>query len=303
MNIQSLSIVVPNNSCINKCAFCVSRMHCDDYTNDIFSVAGKKNTYKHFNNIDEYKKRLEFARDNGCNTVMLTGTSEPQQNRRFLEFFGLLNKRLEKPFRWIELQTTGVLLDSDYLTFLKNDVGVSTISISISSFTEELNRKYIGVPEKVALNVKSLCKKIKDLGFNLRLSINLTDSFNNYYDEDLNNSNKAYNLFEDIKEYYNPDQVTFRVLYANGNTEQANWVRKHSCDENIINVIKNYIKQCGSKLERLPYGMQKYSVHGMSVVIDDDCMSKESEEDYKYLILRPNCKLYSRWDDKASLIF
>ena len=50
MNIQSLSIVVPNNSCINKCAFCVSRMHCDDYTNDIFSVAGKENTYKHYVN-------------------------------------------------------------------------------------------------------------------------------------------------------------------------------------------------------------------------------------------------------------
>lgn len=50
-------------------------------------------------------------------------------------------------------------------------------------------------------------------------------------------------------------------------------------------------------------------------LIDDDCMAKNGErrvfgeppmsrdESYKYLILRPDCKLYSQWDDKASLIF
>ena len=33
-------------------------------------------------------------------------------------------------------------------------------------------------------------------------------------------------------------------------------------------------------------------------------MSKRINKDaVKYLILRPNCKLYSKWDDKGSLIF
>lgn len=52
------------------------------------------------------------------------------------------------------------------------------------------------------------------------------------------------------------------------------------------------------------------SLHGLSVVLDDDCMGKRdctadgnTEENYKYLILRPDCKLYSAWDDPASLIF
>lgn len=302
MNIQSLSIVVPNKSCINHCAFCVSRMHCEEYQNTIFNASSDRNS-SFYCGIDEYKKRLEFARDNGCNTVMLTGTSEPQQNKHFLQFFGDINRKLEKPFRWIELQTTGVLLDDEYLKFLREVVGVNTISISLSAFDEQLNKKYIGIASKLDLNVKELCKKIKEHGFNLRLSVNLTDYFNLYKDSSVYQSDTAYKLFKGIKDFYNPDQVTFRVLYANGNTEQANWVREHSCNENIINIIKNYVRQYGSKLERLPYGMQKYSVCGMSVVIDDDCMSKESQEDYKYLILRPNCKLYSRWDDKASLIF
>ena len=35
MNIQSLSVVVPNKSCVNNCAFCVSKMHCDSYKNQM----------------------------------------------------------------------------------------------------------------------------------------------------------------------------------------------------------------------------------------------------------------------------
>jgi len=47
----------------------------------------------------------------------------------------------------------------------------------------------------------------------------------------------------------------------------------------------------------------KYSVDGMSTVLDEDCMNTEAKEELKYVILRPNCKLYSKWDDTASLIF
>ena len=64
----------------------------------------------------------------------------------------------------------------------------------------------------------------------------------------------------------------------------------------------------GKPLGVLPYGATKYSLHGMAVVVDDDCMAKgklpgEEKDAYKYLILQPDCKLYSQWDDPASLIF
>ena len=42
----------------------------------------------------------------------------------------------------------------------------------------------------------------------------------------------------------------------------------------------------------------------MSTVVDEDCMAKSEEKKaLKYLILRPNCKLYTQWDDKGSLLF
>ena len=292
MNILSLSIVVPNRQCINNCRFCVSRMHCEqiphliDITKSDFEIHQR-----------DYLERMAFARDNGCNTVMLTGTSEPQQNRQFLQFFSEMNKRLVKPFRWIEMQTTGVLLDDAYLKFLRGCVGISTISVSITSFEDDVNRDYTRMPASCAVELKSLCRSIKEHGFNLRLSVNLTDWFNQYE----GNPNK---FFSDAKEYFNPDQITLRVLYSSSDeSEQAKWVREHACNEKVVSSLVEEVRKNASPLERLPYGRIKYSFHGMSLVIDDDCMSKTSIEDYKYLILQPNCRLYSRWDDAASLIF
>lgn len=273
-------------------------MHCENIPNLIDINNPDFQLYK-----KDYIKRLNFARDNGCNTVMLTGSSEPQQNKHFLHFFSQINKTLDKPFRWIELQTTGVLLDDNYLTFLRETVDVNVISLSVSAFDDVVNRQYTRMPEGVLVDLKSLCKKIKNHGFILRLSINLTDYFNRYKKTTIPTYNST-EFFKDIKEQFNPDQITFRILYANNDgSEQSNWVSEHSCDKDSVRILSEYIKSCGTPLEKLPYGRIKYSFEGTSVVIDDDCMSKSSTEDYKYLILQPNCKLYSRWDDTASLIF
>ena len=292
MNIQSLSIVVPNRHCINNCRFCVSRMHCEnipiliDIQTPDFEIHQK-----------DYLERMAFARDNGCNTVMLTGTSEPQQNRQFLQFFSDMNARLDKPFRWIEMQTTGVLLDDSYLKFLRGCVGISTISVSVTSFDDEINRDYVRMPAGQAVLLKSLCRNIKEHEFNLRLSVNLTDYFDKY-------DKTPETFFADAQELFNPDQITMRVLYKNDDeNEQARWVQEHACQDSTVKNLINQVRENALPLERLPYGRIKYSYLGMSVVIDDDCMSKTAQEDYKYLILQPNCRLYSRWDDPASLIF
>ena len=135
MNIQSLSVVVPNKKCINDCKFCVSKMHANKYQNNM----DISNCNYHMA-IEDYIKRLEFARDNGCNTIILTGSSEPQQNKNFLATFGLINKNLKNPFKIIEIQTTGALLDDNYIKFLKNHVKVTSISISVSSFNDIENK-------------------------------------------------------------------------------------------------------------------------------------------------------------------
>lgn len=127
--VQSLSIVVPNKKCINNCAFCVSKMHCNDYTN---MMDDNKPFYDLY--LKDYIKRLNFCKKRGIDTVMLTGDSEPQKNRNFLTYFGLFMQLMEEPFSKIEIQTTGTLIDRNYLHFLRNHIGINTIALSLSSF-------------------------------------------------------------------------------------------------------------------------------------------------------------------------
>lgn len=67
--------------------------------------------------------------------------------------------------------------------------------------------------------------------------------------------------------------------------------------------IKEFILENGNKLERLSFGSRKYSVNGISTVIDENCMGKDADDNLKYLIIRENAKIYTQWDDSGSLIF
>ena len=293
MKIQSLSVVVPNKKCVNNCAFCVSKMHCDTYKNQMDDNLPFFDLY-----LRDYLKRLEFARDNGCNTIMLTGNSEPQQNRKFLTYFGMFMQMMQHPFRWIEMQTTGVMLDQNYLRFLRNHVGVNLISLSVSSLNDQMNRAIIGAKRSLMPDLDWLCREIKRYDFSLRLSLNLTSEFNQY---DI----LPQNLFEKCKAL-GADQVTLRVLYSSGtDTPQDNWIAQNAMSQCGTNKLLDYVRENGRVLGVLPHGAIKYSLKGMCVVIDADCMDKADKtgEDYKYLILQPDCKLYSSWDDPASLIF
>ncbi|HOA80831.1 MAG TPA: radical SAM protein [Defluviitaleaceae bacterium] len=291
MKIQSLSVCVPAG-CLNKCKFCVAHMHKDEYTNQIEDNRRFYDLYR-----NDYLKRMQFARDNGCNTVILTGDGEPLLNRSFLKDFGLMNKELDSPFRWIELQTSGTLLDDEYLRFLRNHVGVNTISLSLSSiFDSKKNAEYNGTKKGYEVDIDHLCSEIKRYDFNLRLSLNLTD----VYDGDFDSISRIFARAKDL----GADQITFRVLYMSDHeTEENDWIAKHSASPQFVANIRDYIINFGKPLEILPFGARRYSVHGISTVLDDDCMSQEVKDAVKYLILRPNAKLYSRWEDRGSLIF
>lgn len=289
MDIQSLSVVVPGG-CPNRCKFCVSHLHPNPFPNQIEENLRFYDLYR-----EDYIKRPMFARDNGCNTVMLTGNGEPLLNKNFLKSFTEWNQALQAPFRWIEIQTSGVTLDEEKLRWLRNFVGVSTISLSLSDvFSDSGNAEYNQTPEKLIVKIEELCAEIKRYDFNLRLSLNLTDKYND---------KSVPEIFRRCQEL-GADQLTLRVLYTSPQDDEAGidaWIRAHRCKD--VERFKEYIRMTGEALEKLPFGAIRYSCHDMSVVLDDDCMSTEAKNQVKYLVLQPNCKLYSRWDKKGSLLF
>lgn len=290
MEIQSLSVCVPTARCVNNCAFCVSKMSKSPYTNQIEKNKRFRDLYR-----KDYIKRLQFARDNGCNTVILTGDGEPLQNVRFLDDFSEWNEKLTSPFQWVELQTSGVMLNDEMLRHLRNTVGINTIALSLSDvFDSENNCSINGTPDKLKFDIDELCSEIKRYDFNLRLSLNMTEVYT---------SKGADEILCRAKEL-EANQITFRTLYTSGfNKPEDKWIEEHKCSNGRITFIDRYIKKFGHELEILPFGATRYSVGGMSVVLDNDCMATEVKNSIRYLVLRPDYKLYSRWDDAGSLVF
>lgn len=306
MKIQSLSIVVPSKGCINCCPFCVSRMHTNDYK-DLITGANKSTMMRSdWRSREDYMKRLAFVRDNGCNTAMLTGCSEPQQNMPFIKIFSKMNNELDKPFRNIEMQTTGANLTEKMIEELANHVGVTTVSISVSCISDDDHNSEIINRKRFPICLSALCKCIKDHGMNLRLSLNVTKEL--FFGlTDKGHYESMHKLLSSKCKYLGADQVTFRKMFSSDeDTYQSRWLREHRLEneEEWFKTLNRYVIDNGRFLNTLEYGNKRYSVNGMSVVIDEDCMAKDrNKSSFKYLILRPNCKLYTQWDDEGSLLF
>jgi hypothetical protein len=293
MNIQTISIVVPTKGCVNKCKFCVSRMHDNPYEDTPFDSF-------------QIKKRIKWAVMNNVNTCILTGTGEALQNKKFLKNIADLLFEMNHPFPNIELQTSGVFLlsqDYDYISLLQM-LGVNTVSISVSDiFDDKNNMDIIGTPERLKFKLSELTSFLKSKGMNIRLSLNMTSAFEHSEDSHLSPLSLPIQILSQCKKL-GADQITFRKLFESGDeSDQSVWVRKNKCSNKTVDYISEYIKCTGTSLYQLPFGSMVYSIMNMSTVIDDNCMNKDSFQSLKYVILREDGKLYSQWDDNGSLIF
>lgn len=301
MNVQSLSIAVPAG-CPNKCRFCVSKMRDTKYENLVWS-----NERKLYGG-DKMRDRMAFARDNGCNTMLFTGEGEPMRNKHFIFEVMRINSELSSPFKWVEIQTSGYSLiqaDADWM----RSIGISTVSLSVSDIFDDTSNVDI-MQSPSFFKAQDICDMIKNAGLNLRVSMNLTSTYNSLFPNkgELDCSNlidaAVFKIFNRLKEL-KADMVTFRKMYAydDAHGEISEWIISHNFYDIHLQWLDNRIKRYGNKLERLPFGAVRYSFDGISTVIDDDCMSQKTDDVLKYLILRPDGKLYTRWDDKGSLLF
>ncbi len=317
-NVQSLSICCPSatGKCINHCKTCTARQHDNPYKNKFFS--GKADSIEYWNDVI---KRMRQAQDDGCTTVMLTGSNEPQQNLSWLQGLYLAMKSLDKPFNNIEIQTTGATLNYDFLKMLKN-IGVTTVAVStFNIFDDTINRK-IEESADENLNLQQLCDNIEELGMNVRICVNVTDyvlttqqrehldKYDNYNETDI-----IVEKLRDISTYVSDilqrchelhaNQVTFRKMWANEGTPEAAWIHANEkYSDMILNAVKDAVTSNGTLLNKLPYGAARYDYLGFSIVVDTDSMAKDTNNNAtKYYIIREDGKMYSSWDSPASIIF
>lgn len=279
LNVRSLSIVVPTKQCVNSCKFCVSKLHPHDYPD-----LSREDTFE-----EKYFNILERLSTAGAHIAILTGEGEPLQNKRFLEIFGRLNKQLKEPL-YIELQSSGVMLSDENLKFLKETVGANLISLSVTDLMNDKNNmNIIGVHPKLSFNLADISKRIKAAGLMLRYSLNLIKVYDNYDLEDMFDHMKSNGI----------DQVTFRILFSEGECEIDKWIKQNSVSKEFINKMYDYVKNNGKILGTMP---TRYSVKGMSVCIDDDCMGRKEIQQMRYLIIRPDGNIYTKWDSTEKFI-
>ena len=306
-NAQSLSICVPAKACVNKCKFCVSCMHVDTYKNQMDENLPFYDLY-----FEDYVKRLIYAKENDANIMMITGDVEPLQNRHFLQTLSIINKYVLPQygcsgFNWIEIQTSCVGFNRNYARFLRNTVGVSVLSLSLSSFDDDMNAEILQSPKTLKVNIKETCAIVKEYDFTLRLSLNMSKyvieslGFENNESIDYDKLNDR--IFDKAIEL-GADQLTFRKLYTTGDNVQTDWINENKVADEFFVKVKEYIKKNGELIGVLPYGYSQYNVRGISVVVDEDCMNEEKavKNASKYFVLRQDCKLYDGWN-KSDIIF
>ncbi|TXT54323.1 MAG: putative Radical SAM domain protein [Candidatus Thorarchaeota archaeon] len=272
--IGSLQVTIPAG-CMNDCPFCVYRQHATRFRTEWQS--------NHERWTQEIAKRVRYAASRVA-AIMITSHGEPTININYIrDVMGIIN-RVAPEMAHVEIQTSGVGLTEEKLDILY-EAGIRVISLSVPALHEEDIIRIMRVPAKANYEPLNLVAMIREKGFVLRLSIAMTNWFDDY------NIDYIMDLLVNV---WKPSQASFKKLYGADN------IATKVYDE-LLTEFKSRTRY--RKLELLALGAWKYDADGIGVVWNDDCMVSEETADPRYLILQPDAKLYTRWDTKGSVIF
>jgi hypothetical protein len=292
MNIHSMSISIPAGHglplCNAACPFCISRLtgKAEKWNTGILQWTAK------------FKNACSFCRNNGVNTLLITGKGEPFINIRDSLSACLIAREY---FSIIEIQTNGSLCTEENLINLLNK-GLTTLAISISHPDPEENSRLINLKEVV--DYKKISGIANSLGLIVRVSFNLSRVWDY----------KNKKIIDWVKEILNDgsvkaDQYTFRIIDVppvaeiKDYTKIAGWIRKNKLNDKELDKINRYVQDNGIFIRKLNWGASIYDVNGFSVAIVD-CLQKPTgnDDDIRSVIFMPNAHVYSSWELKGSIL-
>jgi molybdenum cofactor biosynthesis enzyme MoaA len=259
---------------MNDCGFCVYRQHATK-----FKTEWKSDYLKWHREIE---RRLRYAADR-VEAVMITSHGEPTLNMKYIKDIMDILDRIAPWLAQVEIQTSGVGLSEEKLDFLY-ELGVRVISLSIPALNKDKIVEIMRVPARFNYDPIRLTERIRSKGFTLRLSIAMTDWFDDYSLDD---------ILSQLESIWQPDQVSFKKLIG------ADDMASRRYDE----LAEEFRAREYTRLELLPLDVWKYEAHSIGIVWNDDCMVSEEQKHPRYLILQPDGRLYTRWDTQASVIF
>lgn len=267
MKANSLSISIPSESvCKKNCPYCISNMTGKaevDFTN-------------FFRNIRKAKKIADNA-DISC--VIITGKTEPLQPENLEMFLEICKVFQDYP---IEVQTNGTTLNQGIVVRALNEARVNTIAVSIDNWSQ--------LREQV-----EILKRFSILGFNTRVTINLTENIlsHSFWD------------YKRICSYSGINQISFRRLTIPNNfveteesqkaVEYIQSVNKES-SKSFIDEFNSFVLKEGTFVRKLSFGASIYMLDDISVTIFENCIQENSnEDDIRSLIYFEDGHLSTSW--------
>ena len=291
MKAASLSVNLCG-SCNAKCPFCISKMAWK---------TGMRNNYKLFNG---FHKALKYATYHRVDTLLVTGSGEPtlyEDRGLTVNDYAHEAERLNMPVRelqtngfkiWIEIQEDGIkAVAKKYKWF-------THISISAASTNPKSSAHIMGLSEDYSY--RELAKHLSDLGFIVRIQLNLNHLGNQYilldrYTKRLAESgvhqlslHQIQKPWEDIKP---------------GGEKYAAWIDQYAWNDEQCQDIWDQVIKGGTHLRNLSFGAKVYDYNGLSVAVTH-CMDMKANDDgsVRSLILQPDGHVYHHWNYRGSIL-
>ena len=289
MKIQTLSIVAGSRVCNAGCPFCVSRM-----TGLELEAKEPEVNWRNFH------KACRLAQLNNVTTCLITGKGEPTifpgQISHFLK--EMYEQNYNFPF--IELQTNGLLIANgkcdEYLEQWYK-YGMTTIALSLVHWQRDRNQEVYQFKGENHYCLADLIKKLKDIGFSVRMTVMLLDGFidSPYQVDQLVGFAKSHKV----------QQLTVRPIRkpeATHDDEVSRFVIEKGLPKHKEEEITSYIDNQAKLLMTLPHGAKIYDYAGQNICIAD-CLTIEPESDnLRQLIFFPDGSLRYDWQYPGAIL-
>jgi len=296
MKFQTFSVVVGGKACNARCPFCISHMTVDQ---------GMEMESPEWN-LRNFNIAIRLAERNNIDTVILTGKGEPTLFPNDITF---ALKKLHGHFPLVELQTNGIMLQTGgeqykrYLTSWYN-LGLTTISLSMCHFDNDLNRQIYQPHKKFGTNSEDLIKYLKGIGFTVRVSC---IGLKGYIDTcDKLDEMVIWCKVNDV------DQLTYRTVAVPQESVSATFKEATKLLVPFVKDIEKideHLRKNATPLWRLPYGAVVYDYRGQNLCFSncltywgDDEKDHEEDNSIRQLIFFPDGKIRYDWQHSGAVI-
>jgi MoaA/NifB/PqqE/SkfB family radical SAM enzyme len=241
-------------------------------------MTGKSNV-DYVNFFRNLKKARKIADNADISCVIITGKTEPLQPENLEMFLEICKTFQDYP---IEVQTNGTTLNQGAVLRTLNEAKVNTIAVSIDNWSQ--------LREQV-----EILKRFSILGFNTRVTINLTENIlsHSYYDYFMTCSYEGIN------------QVSFRELtipknpiVSKGSEEAAEYIKSIDKEkvQKFLENVNSLVKKEGTFVRKLSFGASIYMLDDISITIFENCIQENSnEDDIRSLVYYEDGHLSTSW--------